>query len=292
MGFGLIDFFTISLAGGLIGFLAGMFGVGGGFLLVPILHIVLGIPMELAVGASACQVLGPATTSLLARKMRFRDLFFPLVITGGLLFGVIAGTGILEHAKDVAAVSINGKTIRVADLVVLIAYFVMLLGLGVISLRSARRSDAELSGNLLNERLQIPPLAQFPGLLDGRLSIPLIAWFGLGLGLVSGLLGISGGILLLPTLIFGLGIPTHRAISCSLVIVWIVAFQSTIAHAWHGNISIIIVIALLVGGTIGARLGSDLNARLKGLQLRRQFGWLLLSVAFMIGARLVFLLAG
>lgn len=292
MGFGLIDFFMISLAGGLIGFLAGMFGVGGGFLLVPILHIVLGIPMELAVGASACQVLGPATTSLLARKMRFRDLFFPLVITGGLLFGVIAGTGILEHAKDVAAVSINENTIRVADLVVLVAYFVMLLGLGMISLRSARRSDDELSGSLLKDRLQIPPLAHFPGLLDGRLSIPVIAWFGLGLGLVSGLLGISGGILLLPTLIFGLGIPTHRAISCSLVIVWIVAFQSTIAHAWHGNISIIIVIALLVGGTVGARLGSDLNARLKGLQLRRQFGWLLLSVAFMIGARLVFLLAG
>lgn len=292
MGFGLIDFFMISLAGGLIGFLAGMFGVGGGFLLVPILHIVLGIPMELAVGASACQVLGPATTSLLARKMRFRDLFFPLVITGGLLFGVIAGTGILEHAKDVAAVSINENTIRVADLVVLVAYFVMLLGLGMISLRSARRSDDELSESLLKDRLQIPPLAHFPGLLDGRLSIPVIAWFGLGLGLVSGLLGISGGILLLPTLIFGLGIPTHRAISCSLVIVWIVAFQSTIAHAWHGNISIIIVIALLVGGTVGARLGSDLNARLKGLQLRRQFGWLLLSVAFMIGARLVFLLAG
>lgn len=292
MGFGLIDFFTISLAGGLIGFLAGMFGVGGGFLLVPILHIVLGIPMELAVGASSCQVLGPATTSLLARKMRFRDLFFPLVITGGLLFGVIAGTGILEHAKELAPIGVNGKTIRMADLVVLVAYFVMLLGLGIISLKSARRSDDELSGALLKKYFQIPPLAQFPGLFDGRLSIPLIAWFGLGLGLVSGLLGISGGILLMPTLIFGFGIPTHRAISCSLVIVWIVAFQSTIAHAWHGNISIIIVIALLVGGTVGARLGSDLNARLKGLQLRRQFGWLLLSVAFMIGARLVFLLAG
>tara|TARA_R110002111_G_scaffold117466_4_gene179523 strand:- start:2521 stop:3399 length:879 start_codon:yes stop_codon:yes gene_type:complete len=292
MGFGWIDFLLISSAGGLIGFLAGMFGVGGGFLLVPILNIVLGIPMELAVGASACQVLGPATTSLLARKVRIRDLFFPLVMTGGLLLGVLAGTGVLEHAKAVAAISVNGKTIIVADLVVLIIYFLMLISLGVISLRSARRTDAELSGALLKDRFQMPPLARFPGLYDGKLSIPLIAWFGLGLGLISGLLGISGGILLLPTLIFGLGIPTHRAISCSLVIVWIVAFQSTVAHAWHGNISLMIVIALLLGGTVGARLGSDLNARLKGLQLRQQFGWLLLSVALMIGARLVFLLAG
>lgn len=291
MGFGLIDFFTISLAGGLIGFLAGMFGVGGGFLLVPILNIVVGIPMELAVGASACQVLGPATTSLLARKIKFRDLFFPLVITGGLLFGVITGTGILEHAKELAAISINGKPIVVADLVVLVFYFVLLLVLGVLSLRSAQRTDDELTGAVFKDRLQIPPLTQFPGLLEGKLSIPLIAWFGLGLGLVSGLLGISGGILLLPTLTLGLGISTHRAISCSLVIVWIVALQSTVAHAWHGNISIIIVIALLLGGTVGARLGSDLNARLKGLQLRKQFGWLLLSVALMIGARLVFLLA-
>ncbi|QDT94334.1 sulfite exporter TauE/SafE family protein [Gimesia algae] len=292
MGFGWFDFFLISTAGGLIGFLAGMFGVGGGFLLVPILNIVLGIPMELAVGASACQVLGPATTSLLARKIKGRDLFFPLVITGGLLLGVIAGTGILEHAKSSAAVMLNGRNIIVADLVVLIAYFLMLTGLGILSLRSARRDDSELSGTLFTDRFQIPPVVQFPGLVEAPLSIPVIAWFGLGLGLVSGLLGISGGILLFPILIFGLGIPTHRAITCSLVIVWIVAFQSTIAHAWHGNISIMIVIALLLGGTVGARLGSDLNARLKGLQLRRQFGWLLLSVALMIGTRLVFLLAG
>lgn len=292
MGFGWIDFFLISTAGGLIGFLAGMFGVGGGFLLVPILNIVLGIPMELAVGASACQVLGPATTSLLARKIKVRDLAFPLVITGGLLLGVIAGTGILEHAKSSASVQLNGRNIIVADLVVLIAYFLMLTGLGVLSLRSARRDDSELSGTLFMDRFQVPPVTRFPSLVEGPLSIPVIAWFGLALGLVSGLLGISGGILLFPVLIFGLGIPTHRAITCSLVIVWIVAFQSTIAHAWHGNISIMIVIALLLGGTVGARLGSDLNARLKGLQLRRQFGWLLLSVALMIGSRLVFLLAG
>lgn len=292
MGFGLIDFLLISAAGGLIGFLAGMFGVGGGFLLVPILNIVLGIPMELAVGASACQVLGPATTSLLARKIKGRDLFFPLVITGGLMLGVITGTNILEHAKDLAAVKINGRTIIVAELVVLIVYFLMLLGLGILSLRSARRTDAELSKAVLKDRLLIPPIARFPDLFEGSLSIPVIAWFGLGLGLISGLLGISGGILLLPMLIFGLGIPTHRAITCSLVIVWIVAFQSTVAHAWHGNVNIMIVIALLLGGTVGARLGSDLNARLKGLQLRQQFGWLLLSVALMIGVRLVFLLAG
>lgn len=292
MGFGWIDFLTISSAGGLVGFLSGMFGVGGGFLLVPILNIVLGIPMELAVGASACQVLGPATTSLLARKFKVRDLFFPLVISGGLLVGVITGTGVLERSKELAAISFNGKTIIVADLVVLIFYFLMLIGLGVLSLRSANRSDDELSRAFFRTHFQIPPLTRFPVLFDGTLSIPLVAWFGLGLGFVSGLLGISGGILLLPTLILGLGITTHRAISCSLVIVWIVAFQSTIAHAWHENISIIIVIALLFGGTIGARLGSDLNARLKGLQLRKQFGWLLLSVALMIGARLVFLLAG
>lgn len=292
MGFGWFDFFLISSAGGLIGFLAGMFGVGGGFLLVPILNIVLGIPMELAVGASACQVLGPATTSLLARKIKFRDLFFPLVITGGLLLGVIAGTGILEHAKSSTSVVLNGRNIIVADLVVLIAYLLMLTGLGVLSLRSARRDDSELKGTLFTDRFQIPPVARFPSLVEEPLSIPVIAWFGLGLGLLSGLLGISGGLLLFPVLIFGLGIPTHRAITCSLMIVWIVAFQSTIAHAWHGNINIMIVIALLLGGTVGARLGSDLNARLKGLQLRRQFGWLLLSVALMIGARLVFLLAG
>ena len=290
MSVGLFDFLLISLTGGAIGFLAGMFGVGGGFLLVPILNIVLGVPMELAVGSSACQILGPATTSLLARKIKIPDLAFPLVITGGLFFGVIAGTSILEKAKNSAKIQLNGQPIIVADLVVLVVYFLMLLTLAVISLKSARRPDSELKDAFFKNRFLIPPVATFPNLFEGTLSIPVIAWFGLALGLISGLLGISGGILLLPMLIFGLGIPTHRAITCSLVIVWIVAFQSTIAHALHGNVSIEIVIALLLGGTIGARLGSDLNSRLKGLQLRQQFGWLLLSVALMIGIRLIYML--
>ena len=78
----------VTLAGAAVGVVAGLFGVGGGFLLVPVLNIVLRIPMELAVGAGACQVLGPATTSLLARRVAREHLRLPLTIAGGLFRGL------------------------------------------------------------------------------------------------------------------------------------------------------------------------------------------------------------
>jgi uncharacterized membrane protein YfcA len=75
------------LINGMIGFLSGVFGFGGGFLLVPVLNVALGIPMTFAAGASACQVLGPATTSLLARNIEARRFRLPLIISGGLFLG-------------------------------------------------------------------------------------------------------------------------------------------------------------------------------------------------------------
>ena len=78
-----------------------------------------------------------------------------------------------------------------------------------------------------------------------------------------------------------------RSVFSSLLIVWLVAAQSTIAHAWHEHIELPLVVALLFGGTVGARIGSDLSKKLGGRQLRHGFGWLLLTAAALIAARLV-----
>ena len=90
MSFSLLDLAIIMVTAAGIGGLSGFFGVGGAFLLVPVLNVVLGIPVELAVAAAACQVLGLATTALSARGVGGAQLHLPLILAGGLFIGVLA----------------------------------------------------------------------------------------------------------------------------------------------------------------------------------------------------------
>ena len=275
------------VAGGAVGYLSGLFGVGGGFLLVPLLNIVLGIPIELAVGAGPCQVLGPATTSLLARRVRKADLRLPLTIAVGLLIGVFGGARLLEAAKRHGKIAWNGQSIAVAELVVLSLYWGLLVVLGIFFLWEVRRSQQRrpIPRGWIR-RWRLPPYARLPDSEGPPISIPIVAWFAMAVGFLAGLIGTSGGLILLPSLIYLVGLTTHRAVLNTIVIVWIVAAQSTVAHAWHGNINLVLVMALLLGGTIGARLGSITSLRLGGRQLRHRFGWLLIGTAVLIAARL------
>lgn len=285
------------LAGAGVGFLSGVFGLGGGFLIVPVLKIVVGLPIELAVGAGACQVLGPATTSLLARRVERRHFRFPLTMMGGLLVGVFAGVATLDRAKQFGAdgtVNLFSRRVSFIDLIVLAVYFCLLLivGLFVLWESSRARGDESAAPRGLLEPVRIPPFAELSEFRSGSASIVVIAWFGLAVGFLSGFLGMSGGLVLLPGLIYLLGIRTQQAVTSSLVLVWFVALQNTIAHAWHDHIDLKLVMALLVGGTIGARLGSDIGVKLAGRKLRSRFGWLLIFTAAIIAMRLVLMVAG
>lgn len=281
----------VALAGGGVGFLSGVFGVGGGFLLVPVLNIALKIPMPLAVGAGACQVLGPATTSLLTRRVGLDHLRLPLTISGGLLIGVFSGAYLLQLAADQrepVEMPLTGNSVNLAELLVLLTYFCLLFGVGLFALWEVRQpSKPQFFKTILKHVRRIPPCADFSEFDRSSMSIPVLAWFGLAVGFLAGLLGMSGGLVLLPGLIYMLGIRTHQAVSSSLVIVWIVAVQSTIAHAWHEHIHLPLVLALLFGGTVGARLGTEFSEKLGGRQLRSSFGWLLLGTSALIAGKLV-----
>lgn len=280
-----------ALASGVIGVLAGMFGFGGGFLLVPVLNILLGVPIEFAAGASACQVLGPATTSLLARRISWSAFRLPLILSGGLLVGVNLGARLLAYARHAGEVVVNGRSLSIAELVVLPTYWLVLLLLGLFSLYDARRSRANRPisrGWLMNWR--IPPNACLDEFEGRATSIPVLAWFGFGVGLLSGLLGNSGGLVLLPGLVYLLGMSTQQAVVSSLVIVWVNSVLATASHAWLGHVHLGLVAVLLFGGTIGARLGSRFGTRLSGPELRLRFGWVVLVTAFLISLQLISML--
>ncbi|MGH7199910.1 MAG: sulfite exporter TauE/SafE family protein [Planctomycetaceae bacterium] len=274
-----------ALAGGTIGFLTGMFGAGGAFLLVPVLNIALGIEMDLAVGSVACYILGPATTSLLARRIRLHHTRLPLTIAGGLLAGVLAGAWLLESIQQEGTLSVAGTAVPAADLVVLLCYLGLLSSLGVFLIWEAHRGTQVPRGRLAGVRL--PPRARFPEFGGRPLSIPVLAWFGLAVGFLSGLLGMGGGLILLPAMVYLLGMRTQQAVIGSMLIVWLVSLMSTLTHAWHENIDLMLVAVLLLGGTIGARLGTDAGTRLAGRQLRQYFGWLVLAAAVLVLLRLI-----
>lgn len=280
-----------ALASAVIGILAGMFGFGGGFLLVPVLNILLGVPIEYAAGASACQVLGPATTSLLARRIDWSAFRLPLILSGGLLVGVSLGARILSFARHAGSVEIHGRMLPIAELVVLPTYWLVLLLLGIFSLYDVHRTRLNRPvgrGWLMSWRL--PPSANLDE-FDGRpTSIPILAWFGFGVGLLSGLLGNSGGLVLLPGLVYLLGMTTQQAVVSSLVIVWVNSILATVSHAWLGHVHLGLVAVLLFGGTIGARVGSRFGTQLSGPELRERFGWVVLVTASLISLQLISML--
>jgi len=286
-----LELLLVAGCGFVVGGLAGLLGIGGSFLLVPLLHVVLKIPVEIAVGSTSCQLLGPSTTALLARRISLTQFRLPLIITGGIITGVLVGTLALQSAREFGMLEVNSRIIPASELLVLGTYQILLVGIGSFALFEVRRQSQgrSISRGLL-AKLPIPPFEEFDELDVRRLSIPVLSLFGLGTGILAGLLGISGALILIPGLVYLLDIRSKQAILVSLVVVWITSLIATIFHAWYGNVDLRLALALLFGGTIGARIGAELSHKVPGTTIRSSIGWLALLTAALVLLKLVNLL--
>ncbi len=274
--------------GGIVGFLSGMFGVGGGFLLVPLLNAMLGVPMPMAVGSTACYTLGPATTALLTRRPTLGFVELPLILAGGMFAGVLAGTSGIAHLQRIDRLRILGRSLPAVDLIVLVSYAALMAVIFCISLADAMRNSsgpAVPRRGLLSIWL-LPPVAVIPDLNPGRYSIVLLSMTGFVVGLLSGFLGMSGGLVLIPAAVYLLGLAVRDAATVTIVTVWLVSLQATILHGLHRNIDLWLVLALLISGTIGARGGAELAMRLRGRQLKFGFSLLVLVACIVVLMRL------
>ena len=279
--FSILEILTTVLAGTGIGIVSGLFGIGGGFLIVPVLSALYGFRLAW-IGTASCQALGQATTGLMVRRIDWHHLKLPLIISGGLLTGVWFGSRLLTlAAADAGSGETGGET------VVLGTYSVLLTVVGLLALWETHRTgQGRPLGRGWLANWPLPPYARFPQLSASRTSIVVLAWFGLAVGFLAGLLGLSGGLIMLPGLIYCIGLGTHQAVAVTLVGVWLVASQAAVLHAWSGRVELVPAMALLAGGSVGARLGSTLSARLGGPALRKHFGYLLLSTAALTIAQL------
>lgn len=271
--------------GGVAGMLAGMFGVGGGFLLTPLL-IFVGVPPAVAVASQANQVIATSVTGLLNQWQRGNvDVRMGLVLLLGGLLGSTAGIQLFTVLKRFGQV----------DFVIHVGYVLLLLSIGsmmVVEVWRAwqRRRTNQPARRKLHQHFLVHRLPLKLRFYKSRLYISALLPGGLGFatGVLSAILGIGGGFVLVPAMIYLLGMPTVVVVGTSLFQILFVAINVTFLQAIQNQtVDVVLALILMLGGAIGAPLGSRIAANLPGFQLRGLLALLILGMAFELMFELV-----
>ncbi len=260
--------------GVVVGYLAGMFGVGGGFLLTPLLTVVMRVPLPIAVGSGLCQVVGTAVTSYLRhRRLGQGEVRFDLLAVAGSVLGVDAGARLLEVLSRAGALRFNGHALPWVSVVVEGLYVVLLTAIAAMFWRQGGgHGDAGAHTRVAPPfaRVRFGPDVLLPA-VGTRVSAILVAYVGLMLGVLSGLLGIGGGVALMPVLIYGFGFPIRQAAGTGLILLAATSAAGTFVHALRGHVNLALACVLLVGSTVSAQFGALATTRISPAGLRRIF---------------------
>ncbi|MDC0658370.1 sulfite exporter TauE/SafE family protein [Leisingera sp. SS27] len=272
--------------GGAVGVLSGMFGVGGGFLITPLLFLI-GIPPGVAVATSANQVVASSVSGLMAHfRRRTVDLKMGYVLLGGGLLGAALGMAVFNYLKQLGQV----------DLAVQLCYVLFLGVIGALmfvesvnAIRKARQAGGAPAYRR-RQRSWVHALPYKMRFKASGLYISVIppALVGFGVGILSAIMGVGGGFIMVPAMIYILGMPTKVVIGTSLFQIIFVAGFTTVMHATTNyTVDVVLAVFLLIGGVAGAQLGTVIGARLKAEQLRVLLAMLVLSVSVKIGFELL-----
>lgn len=276
------------MLGGVIGFICGIFGVGGGFLLTPMLHVVLGIPYPVAIGSSLSQMIGTSTAAFLRhRRYGHVDMKLALTIIIPMLVGVEWGAWILEFLERYPLITIGERTFPALPLAMNASFAVLLIAIAIGMAREAYRrlrtntqaDVAEVRGIL--QEWTIPPIMSFPDSGVQQLSLVSICIVSGIIGIARGLLGI-GGVFMLPALVYSFGVPTHTAIGINLVAVLASAIYGGFTHALKGNVDLRLVMLMLVSSTIVAQIGAHMTTRVRPAALRLAFSGIVFIAALLV----------
>ena len=260
-----------------IGILTGLFGVGGGFLINPLLIVLMGLPETLVVGSSLSFTIGTGTAGAASHwRLKNVDLKTAMYLIGGALGGCVLG--VLVHL-DLKQVFGPAKF----RMVFLTLYLVMLL---VTAWVVARGPGRHKSGKPLVQRMRLGPHTDLPAAGLVHVSVPGLILVGFVIGLLKGLLGIGGGVLFMPLLLIVVGLSVHQAIGTSLAVVVFSSIVGTIMYGAGGKVNLTLVMTLLVGSTIGVQIGAYLCQRLHAARLQRYFVVVVLLAAVLVAADL------
>ena len=269
-----VNLFVILGLGGLVGLLSGMFGVGGGFLLTPLLFFI-GIPPAVAVATGANQIVASSVSGVLAHLRRKSvDLRMGSVLLIGGIAGSSLGVMLFNYLRQLGQV----------DLLVNLFYVVFLGVIGALMmvesikalLRSRKGAPARRRKHLWVHRLPLKLRFRSSGLYISVIP-PLVV--GFLVGVLAAIMGVGGGFIMVPAMIYLLGMPTKVVIGTSLFqIIFVAAFTTALHAATNHTVDIVLALFLLVGGVIGAQIGTQIGTRLKAEQLRVLLAGLVLAV--------------
>ncbi|MEQ8746734.1 sulfite exporter TauE/SafE family protein [Pyruvatibacter sp.] len=272
-----VNAFVLLGLGGAVGFLSGMFGVGGGFLMTPLL-IFTGIPPAVAVGTEAVQIVATSMSGVLAHwRRKAVDFKMAGVLLAGGAVGSIIGVAIFSALRSQGQI----------DLFISLAYVLFLGVIGALmmneSVRAIRatRAGRSVSARRPGSHVWIHGLPLKMRFRRSRLYISAIPplLIGLAVGILAAIMGVGGGFIMVPAMIYLLRMPTNVVVGTSLFQIMFVTGLAAIMHATlNQTVDIVLALLLLVGGVIGAQLGVRVGHRLRGEQLRALLALLVLAV--------------
>jgi uncharacterized membrane protein YfcA len=271
-----VNALVIVALGGLVGFLSGMFGVGGGFLTTPLL-IFYGIPPAIAVASAATQVTGSSVSGALTYLRRDQvDLKMGAVLVAGGLSGSVAGSFLFRWLKSLGQV----------DVTIAIIYVIFLGAVGGLMLKEAigalRPQDSAKPRRARNHNrlvAALPMKMRFPR--SGVYISPLAPFLvGAGVGILTVIMGVGGGFIMVPAMLYLLGMSAGVVVGTSLFQIVFVTAVATLLHATQSQtVDILLALLLLVGGVVGAQLGARAAQGLPPERLRLFLALLVLAVA-------------
>jgi uncharacterized protein len=278
-----VNILLIFIMGGFVGLLSGIFGVGGGFLMTPLL-IMIGIPPTVAAASDSNQIVGASTSGTLAHY-RLGNVDFKMgiiLLVGGVLGGTL-GVQLIKVLRHMGN----------ADFLIQITYVVMLGFVGIYmfveSLQGLKGSKAaptsakKESGyaRLVN---RLPWKTQFEKSgIELSILMPLI--LGTFVGVLAAIMGVGGGFIMVPVMVYLLRMPMHVVVGTSLFQILFTCINVTIMQAnTNHTVDFVLALVLLIGSTLGAQFGAKISRRLKGDQLKI----ILASLVLLVMAKMLF----
>ena len=286
-----VDPIALVVIGFLVGVLGGFFGVGGGFLAAPFMFWI-GVPMHFVVGTDLAHMTGKSIVAFKRhRALGHVDVKLGAVMIFGTMIGVEIGAQVIEALEARHAV----------DHVIGILYIVILLLVTVFTAYEAIRSLRMLQSEKMDVKevvgfqgiarrvynIRIPPMVSFPASGIESISLWSVVAVGLLTGVLAGMLGVGGGFIRMPLLVYFLGIPTHVAVGTDLFEIIFSAGYGTLTHAIKGNVDIIMALVMQTGAAIGAQIGAISTQYFTGPRIRLFFSFLPLVGALMVILRLL-----
>ncbi len=271
-----VNVFLLLGMGGGVGFLSGLFGVGGGFLMTPLL-IFIGVPPAVAVGTEANQIVASSVSGVLAHWRRGNvDFKMGFVLLLGGFAGSTLGVVLFSFLRELGQI----------DLVISLSYVVFLGIIGALmfleGLRTMRRrKTAATQRRKLHQHTWIHGLPLKMRFRRSKLYISALMPLSIGflVGVLSAIMGVGGGFIMVPAMIYLLGMPTSVVIGTSLFQIIFVTANVTFLQAYaNQTVDVVLALMLLTGAVIGAQFGARAGARLQGEELRVLLALMVLAV--------------